>query len=130
MRVNITPDIRNFKEKIWNNFTTRQLISIGIAGAIAFLLYRTFDMPDFIRRYLVIACVLPVLLIGFCEYQGMYFEEFLLCLFNEFWNPQLRPYKPENDIVEEIKKGHVKEKEDNTNGKRPVRNKKPVKRIH
>lgn len=99
IEVRIPKEIRTYKEKLFLGLNVRQTISSILALAINVPLY-IFIRPiigDQIASWLIILTAGPLFLIGFFNYNGMPFEQFIACILRfQLFTPQKRKYKVEN----------------------------------
>ncbi|MDD4572488.1 MAG: PrgI family protein [Clostridia bacterium] len=99
IEVRIPKEIRTYKEKLFFGLNVRQTICSVLAIAINVPLY-IFIRPhigDQIASWLIIFTAGPLFLIGFFHYNGMPFEQFIICIMKfMFLIPQKRKYKVEN----------------------------------
>jgi hypothetical protein len=99
IEVKIPKEIRTYKEKLFFNLNLRQTLCIVLALAINIPLY-IFIRPyigDEIAGWIIIFTAVPLFLIGFFNYNGMPFEQFIVCFLKfQFLTPQKRKYKTEN----------------------------------
>ncbi|WP_433946995.1 PrgI family protein [Paenibacillus sp. SN-8-1] len=95
IEVRIPKEIRTYKEKLFFGLTLRQLICTGIAILINVPLYwfgRNIIGSDG-ASWVVIFIALPLFLIGYFNYNGLTFEQFLKSVIQqEFIYPQKRKY--------------------------------------
>lgn len=99
IEIKIPKEIKHYKEKLAFGLTVRQLISIGLAFTINIPLY--FWGKEFISKeimeWLVILVAMPLAMIGWFNYNGMNFEQFIIAILqSEFLYPQKRIYQSEN----------------------------------
>ena len=95
----IPKEINKYEAKLVANFTTRQTVSLAIAGACSigvYNLFKLFALQD-IAIYICAIIVVPILLCGFYKPYGMPFEVFAKIIFRlNFLAPPRRKYKIEN----------------------------------
>ncbi len=88
-------EIREYKEKLWFGFTTRQFLSTLAALLICVPLYY-FGRPyidDDVLSWIIIFIAAPLVLTGFFKFNQMNFEEFVKVTMAFYWNKQNRPYQ-------------------------------------
>lgn len=99
IEVKIPKEIRTYKEKLFLGLNLRQTICAALAIAINVPLY-IFVRPiigNDLASWLIIITAVPLFLIGFFQYNGMPFEQFILCILRfQLLTPQKRKYKTEN----------------------------------
>jgi hypothetical protein len=99
IEVKIPKEIRTYKEKLFFGLNLRQTICAALAIAINVPLY-IFVRPligNDLASWLIIITAVPLFLIGFFQYNGMPFEQFILCILRfQLLTPQKRKYKTEN----------------------------------
>ncbi|MGI6606547.1 MAG: PrgI family protein [Peptococcia bacterium] len=99
IEVRIPKEIRTYKEKLFLGLNVRQTVCSVLALAINVPLY-IFARPyigDQIASWVIIFTAGPLFLVGFFNYNGMPFEQFLVCIMKfMFLTPQKRKYKVEN----------------------------------
>ena len=99
IEVKIPKEIRTYKEKLFFGLNLRQTICAALAIAINAPLY-IYVRPyigDDLASWLIILTAAPLFLIGFFKYNGMPFEQFILCILKfQLLTPQKRKYKTEN----------------------------------
>lgn len=102
IEVRIPKEIRTYKEKLFLGLNVRQTVCSVLALAINVPLY-IFVRPyigDQIASWVIIFTAGPLFLVGFFNYNGMPFEQFLVCIVKfMFLTPQKRKYKVENLYV-------------------------------
>lgn len=99
IEIKIPKEIKYYKEKIAFGFTIRQLISVSLALGINIPLYIFGKdiIGEDLMSWLVIIIAVPLAMIGWFNYNGMNFEQFLIAVFqSEFLYPKKRIYKSEN----------------------------------
>lgn len=104
IEIKIPKEIRHYKEKLAFGLTVRQLISVTLALSINIPLYILGRdiLGDELMSWLVIIIAVPLAMIGWFNYNGLNFEQFLVALIQfEFLYPKKRIYKSEN-IYENI----------------------------
>jgi len=99
IEVRIPKEIRTYKEKLFFGLNIRQTVCIVLAIAINVPIY-IFIRPyigDDLAGWIIIFTAMPLILIGFFNYNGMPFEQFLTCIVRfQFLTPPKRIYKTEN----------------------------------
>ncbi|MDD4666032.1 MAG: PrgI family protein [Clostridia bacterium] len=99
IEVKIPKEIRTYKEKLFFGLNLRQTICAALAIVINVPLY-IFVRPiigNDLASWLIIITAVPLFLIGFFQYNGMPFEQFILCILRfQLLTPQKRKYKTEN----------------------------------
>lgn len=99
IEVRVPKEIRTYKEKLFLGLNVRQTVCSILALAINVPLY-IFVRPyigDQIASWLIILTAGPLFLVGFFNYNGMPFEQFLICILRfQLFTPQKRKYKVEN----------------------------------
>ncbi len=106
-RVNNNIDITNIKKQWFANFTLRQLIFIGIALVIAFLLFITVGRSvSFKAAALILAVLLPpIFIICETEIQNMSLEKYVWYKLRFKFLPQKRVNKKINEEGSNNKNG-------------------------
>ncbi len=97
--VRIPAEIKKYKEKIVMGLNMRQVLSLALALAICgpLYFYGKNYIPEDILSWLLILIGLPLLGIGFFNYNGMTFEKFISAIFRFEWlYPLKRKYKTSN----------------------------------
>lgn len=99
IEVKIPKEIRNYKEKLFFGLNLRQTLCTIIALGINIPLY--FALKEYLSAdlvsWIIIGIALPIFLIGYFNYNGMPFEQFVACIFRfMFLTPQRRKYKTDN----------------------------------
>lgn len=99
IEVKIPKEIRNYKEKLFFGLNLRQILCTIIALGINIPLY--FALKEYLSAdlvsWIIIGIALPIFLIGYFNYNGMPFEQFVACIFRfMFLTPQRRKYKTDN----------------------------------
>jgi hypothetical protein len=99
IEIRIPKEIRSYKEKLFFGLTLRQTICTVLALGINIPLY-IYVRPligDDLASWIIICTGMPIFLIGYFKFNGMPFEQFVLCIFTfEVVNPKKRKYKTEN----------------------------------
>lgn len=99
IEVRIPKEIRTYKEKLFFGLNIRQTVCIVLALVINVPMY-IYIRPyigDDLAGWIIMFTAAPLFLIGFFDYNGMPFEQFLVCiLIFQFLTPQKRKYKTEN----------------------------------
>lgn len=111
IEIKIPKEIRHYKEKLAFGLTVRQLIAITLALSINIPLYIVGKdvLGDELMSWIVIIIAVPLAMIGWFDYNGLNFEQFLIALFqSEILYPKKRIYKSEN-IYENILDIYIKE---------------------
>jgi hypothetical protein len=111
IEVRIQKEIRTYKEKLFFGLTLRQLLCTIIAFAINIPLYwygRDIVGAD-TASWVAILIAMPIFLIGYFNYNGMTFEQFLKTVIQqELVYPQKRKYQTAN-LFEVLIKASKKE---------------------
>ena len=99
IEVRIPKEIRTYKEKLFFGLNMRQTICSVLAIAINVPLY-IYIRPyigDDIAGWLIMFTAVPLVLVGYFNYNGMPFEQFIVCILKfQFLTPQKRKYKTQN----------------------------------
>ncbi|MGI6579100.1 MAG: PrgI family protein [Saccharofermentanales bacterium] len=92
MEVKIPREIKSFTESVIGSFTLRQATCIGISLALAIATYTLIpNLQQIIKILLGVVLILPVMLFGFYEYNGMKAEQFIkLMVQHLFSNKKLK----------------------------------------
>lgn len=99
IEIKIPKEIRNYKEKLFFGLNLRQTLCTVIALGTNIPLYFALKpyLGDDLISWVIICIALPIFLIGYFNYNGMPFEQFIACIFRfMFLTPQRRKYKTEN----------------------------------
>ncbi|MNN70370.1 PrgI family protein [compost metagenome] len=110
IEIRIPKEIRTYKEKLFFGLTLRQLICTLIAVVVNVPLYwfgRDIIGSD-AASWVVIFVAMPLFLIGYFNYNGMTFEQFIKSVIQqEFVYPQKRKYITLNmfELLSEKPKG-------------------------
>ena len=108
--IRIPKEIKKYKEKYFLGLTLRQSICAIIALAInvSFYIFARPYIGDDLASWIIILNAIPIFLIGFYQYNGMNFEQFLVAVFKYgFLYPRKRKYISENlyeILIDEDKK--------------------------
>lgn len=97
--IKIPREIKSYKEKIYFGLDLRQLICVIIAIAINVPLYwyGRKVLGDDITSWVIIFVSLPLMSIGFVNYNGMQFEEIIVAVLNNnYLKTTKRKYKTKN----------------------------------
>lgn len=114
IEIKIPKEIRHYKEKLAFGLTIRQLISVTLALSINIPLYILGKdvIGDELMSWIVIIIAVPLAMIGWFNYNGLNFEQFLVTLIqSEILYPKKRIYQSEN-FYENILDVSLKEGED------------------
>jgi hypothetical protein len=99
IEVRIPKEIRTYKEKLFFGLNIRQTVCSVLAIAINVPLYiylRPYIGED-MAGWLIMFTAGPLFLVGYFNYNGMPFEQFLVCILKfQFLTPRKRKYKTEN----------------------------------
>lgn len=81
MRISINKEIeKEYKDQFMRGFSMRECgfiaLAIGIIGGVAFLVSHFFELPINFCFYIGIPFGIPVLLLGFVEFQGLTLIEY------------------------------------------------------
>lgn len=102
MRMKIPEDLSKIKSNLIGPFSLRQLICIGVAAPLVFLVIK-YLAPYVGQDLCIVLCMIvaaPALAVGFCprEYlQNLYFEQFIKMMFTyNVLRPTHRKYKTQN----------------------------------
>lgn len=99
IEIRIPKEIRTYKEKLFFGLNLRQLICTVIAIVINVPLYwygKDMIGPD-AASWVVILIAIPLFMIGYFNYNGMTFEQFIKSVIQfEVIYPQKRKYKTQN----------------------------------
>ena len=109
--IRIPKEIRTYKEKFFFGLTLRQSVCTGLALAINIPLYFLGRdiLGDDLTGWLVILTAIPLMAIGFINYNGMTFEELAIAVIKfSFIYPRKRIYKSEN-LFRKINEFEIKE---------------------
>lgn len=92
MEVKIPREIKSFTESVIGSFTLRQAFCVGISLALAIFTYAFIPNLQQIMKIIVgVILILPVMLFGFYEYNGMKAEQFIkLIVQHIFSNKKLK----------------------------------------
>lgn len=97
IEVRIPKEIRDYKPKFLFNLTVRQVVCLVIALAICVPLY-VFGVKiinDKLLQWIIFFIAAPFMLMGFFEYNGMTFEQFIVVWFRANFHNQKRPFQEE-----------------------------------
>lgn len=109
IRAEIPQDVTQYKEEFIGGLTFRKLISVVAAAAVgipAFLLLKNFIDTSYVL-YICLVLIIPILLIGFKEIDGMPFEKYASLVISLYVKEQRRKYifhHKETDITKELRK--------------------------
>lgn len=109
IRAEIPQDVTQYKEEFIGGLTFRKLISVAAAAAVgipAFLLLKNFIDTSYVL-YICLVLIIPILLIGFKEIDGMPFEKYASLVISLYVKEQRRKYifhHKETDITKELRK--------------------------
>lgn len=109
IRAEIPQDVTQYKEEFIGGLTFRKLISVAAAAAVgipAFLLLKNFIDTSYVL-YICLVLIIPILLIGFKEIDGMPFEKYASLVISLYVKEQRRKYifhHKETDITTELRK--------------------------
>lgn len=96
IQVEINKDVRNYKEKLIGPFSGRECVCLGIGFGAYYLMKSIFfpnlDFADAVSGYLLIACMIPAVIIGWVKFYGMYLEVFLKSVLFTVLAPKIRRY--------------------------------------
>ena len=99
IEVRIPKEIKAYKEKLFYNLTLRQTVCSVLAISINVPLYyfgKEYISQD-ILSWIVLFVAVPIFLVGYFNYNGLNFEDFIKAVFKyNFLYPQKRKYKSEN----------------------------------
>ncbi|WP_455938155.1 PrgI family protein [Gemella morbillorum] len=97
--IRVPNEIRNYKEKIYAGLNLRQLICLIVAIVINVPIYwygRKL-LGDDLVGWIILINAIPIMAIGFVNYNGMNFEQLVLAVLKfEVISPQKRKYKSNN----------------------------------
>lgn len=104
IEVRIPKEIREYKAKVAFNLTFRQLVCVVISLAICvpLYIYGKNYINEEVLGYLIMIIAVPIMLIGFFNYNQMNFETFIRVYMQMMINPQKRPYQ-EMPVYAEIR---------------------------
>ena len=95
-------DVRNYKDKFLGPFSGREVLCLIFGVGLSYLV-KTFFFPDMSplseeMSYIVIACMIPFVIIGWTKPYGMYIEKYLKSTFISTISPRVRTYANGNRI--------------------------------
>jgi len=96
MEVKIPKEIKSFTENVIGSFTLRQAISVAISMIIAVAIYVLLPLAQAIKVILGMVLILPVILFGFYEYNGMKTEQFLLLIVKHVFSNKKLKCRPQS----------------------------------
>lgn len=99
IEIRIPKEIRTYKEKLFFGLNMRQTLCSVLAIAINVPIYMYIRpyIGDDLAGWLIMFTAVPLFLIGYFNYNGMPFEQFIVCILRfQFLTPQKRKYKTEN----------------------------------
>ena len=114
IEIKIPSEITSYKEKLAFGLTARQILSSTLALAINIPLYIHGKgiVGDELMSWIIMFTTLPIGFIGFFNYNGMTFEQFLVVMLQtELIYPRKRIYQTEN-LYENILKEDMKIEKD------------------
>lgn len=97
IEVRIPKEIREYKEKLFFGLNLRQTITTTLAIVICVPLYimgKKYINQE-VLSWLTLAVAMPLVLIGYFNFNQMTFENFVVAWFKMQWNPQKRPFRYE-----------------------------------
>lgn len=131
IEIKIPSEITSYKEKLAFGLTARQILSSTLALAInvPLYIYGKGIVGDELMSWIIMFTTLPIGFIGFFNYNGMNFEQFLVVMLQtELIYPRKRLYQTENlyenILKEDLKIEKDKEKRKNKKSKKDKKNKK------
>lgn len=117
IEIKIPEEITSYKEKLAFGLTARQLLSTSLALAIniPLYIYGRKVIGDEAMSWIIIFTTLPIGFIGFFNYNGMTFEQFLVVMLQtEIIYPRKRKYQTdnlyENILKEDMRIEKIKER--------------------
>lgn len=130
MKIEINEDIENYKETVLMGLTARQavfsILSLLVGAGIVLSLYEMIGMT--VSCYLATLFVIPIALMGFYQYNGMNFFQFVVRFVRSFTLSKPLPYRsmesrkayekllvPAKEEVRKQKRHFVKEKQKSRN---------------
>ena len=120
--VSVPKDLTKVKNKVAFNLTKRQLICIGIGGAVGIpFFFLTRDVIGMTNAMtIMVFLMLPAFMFAMYEKDGMHLEDILMHVLNvKFFRPSVRTYETENYYETDLEKSESKnEKGGNTSGKK------------
>lgn len=125
IEVRIPKEIKDYKEKLFVGLTLRQCICTALAMGICVPLYikgRSYINEELLS-WIIIVIAMPLILIGYFNYNQMQFEKFFIEYMKMMINPQKRLYK-EQGIYEQIRKEVLKDEERTRKGQRKIKKRK------
>lgn len=98
MYASVPKDIVKIKEKLIFSLTKRQLIFVIIAGILLYSIFSRLKniLGIEIAMYIAFSIIIPMLIIGFYEDDGVYFEEKIKNITYFYKNNKPKVYKSEN----------------------------------
>ncbi len=91
MEIKIPKEIKSFTENVVGTFTLRQLIAVSISMVLAVVIFVYIPYSQIVKVIIGVTLIVPFMLFGFYEYNGMKAEELLVVIFNHiFSNKQLK----------------------------------------
>jgi hypothetical protein len=98
IEVKIPKEIKDYKEKLFLNFTLRQVICITITLLINIPLYLLGKqyIKEEILSWIIILIAVPTMTSGFFKYNDMTLEQFVIAIVKFNILPQKKIYKVEN----------------------------------
>ena len=115
IEIKIPSEITSYKEKLAFGLTARQILSSTLALAIniPLYIYGKGIVGDELMSWIIMFTTLPIGFIGFFNYNGMTFEQFLVVMIQtELIYPRKRIYQTEN-LYENILKEDMKMEKNN-----------------
>lgn len=104
--VTMPKDLGKVKTKIAFNLTKRQMICFSLAGIVGYGFYMISNgINQDIRLYMMMGIILPFVVAGIYEKDGVSFEKYLKYRYEtEYKNPKIRIYSSKN-LYEQIMNG-------------------------
>lgn len=113
IQVEMNKDVRNYKEKLLGPFSAREVVCLGLGAGFSYLVKALFfpgvPFAD-AMGYIVVLCMIPFALIGWCKVYGMYIEKFMQSAFQAIISPKKRYY--DNGLKREKKRIKTKKSKD------------------
>ncbi len=106
MEIKLNKEIRDYKESIFFGLSLRQLIFSFTAVSGAVFVYfglRPYCVAE-VLSWLCVLAALPSAVMGFCSYNGMSPEKFIVVWLRFISEPKVRLYEGRNVWYEELKR--------------------------
>lgn len=96
IRVEMSKDIREYKEKLFGPFSGREALSL-VCGCGFFFFMKTFvfyhvELASDVSGFLALFCFAPFVVFGWAKISGMYINEYLKLALKCIFAPKVRHY--------------------------------------